>query len=70
MTPVRDLRKRDIGVLIADHNVHEMFKLVDRAYIVYGGRVLFQGTPAAMIAECLPALSGERFHAPITTQTL
>lgn len=48
---VRDLKKRDIGVLITDHNVHEMLELVDRAYIVYDGRVLFQGTPAAMVAD-------------------
>jgi lipopolysaccharide export system ATP-binding protein len=48
---VRDLKKRDIGVLITDHNVHEMLELVDRAYIIYDGRVLFQGTPTAMIAD-------------------
>jgi len=48
---VRDLKKRNIGVLITDHNVHEMLELVDRAYIIYDGRVLFQGTPAAMVAD-------------------
>lgn len=48
---VRDLKKRDIGILITDHNVHEVIELVDRAYVIYEGRMLFEGTPAALIAD-------------------
>ncbi len=48
---VRDLKRRNIGVLITDHNVHEMVELVDRAYVIYRGRILFEGTPAALVAD-------------------
>ena len=48
---VEDLKRRGIGVLITDHNVHEMIELVDRAYVIYEGRMLFQGSPAALIAD-------------------
>jgi len=39
------LKDRDIGVLITDHNVRETLDIIDRAYIIYDGHVLFQGTP-------------------------
>jgi lipopolysaccharide export system ATP-binding protein len=42
---VRELKKRDIGVLITDHNVRETLDIVDRACIIYDGQVLFAGTP-------------------------
>ncbi|CAN5136905.1 LPS export ABC transporter ATP-binding protein [soil metagenome] len=48
---VKDLKKRDIAVLITDHNVHEMVELVDRAYVIYQGRMLFQGQPQEMVAD-------------------
>jgi lipopolysaccharide export system ATP-binding protein len=48
---VRDLKQRDIGVLITDHNVRETLDIVDRACIIYDGQVLFQGTPQAMVAD-------------------
>jgi len=48
---VRDLRRRDIGVLITDHNVRETLDIVDRACIIYDGQVLFQGTPQALVAD-------------------
>lgn len=50
-TLVRDLKERGIGVLITDHNVHEMIELVDRAYVIYEGRMLFEGSPTALIAD-------------------
>ncbi|MCB1510173.1 MAG: LPS export ABC transporter ATP-binding protein [Hyphomicrobiaceae bacterium] len=46
---VRHLTKRGIGVLITDHNVRETLDLIDRAYIIYDGRVLTQGTPQEII---------------------
>ena len=48
---VRDLKRRDIGVLITDHNVRETLDIVDRACIIYDGQVLFQGTPQALVAD-------------------
>ena len=48
---VRDLKSRDIGVLITDHNVRETLDIVDRACIIYDGQVLFQGTPQALVAD-------------------
>jgi lipopolysaccharide export system ATP-binding protein len=46
---VKDLKRRDIGVLITDHNVRETLDIVDRACIIYDGRVLFQGAPADLV---------------------
>ena len=48
---VKELKQRDIGVLITDHNVRETLDIVDRACIIYGGRVLFSGSPEALVAD-------------------
>ncbi len=48
---VMELKKRDIGVLITDHNVRETLDLVDRACIIYDGQVLFAGSPEALVAD-------------------
>ena len=48
---VIELKQRDIGVLITDHNVRETLDIVDRACIIYGGEVLFQGSPEALVAN-------------------
>jgi len=48
---VKDLRTRGIGVLITDHNVRETLEIVDRACIIYGGQVLFAGSPEALVAD-------------------
>ncbi len=48
---VIDLKQRDIGVLITDHNVRETLEIVDRACIIYDGRVLFAGSPEALVAD-------------------
>ena len=48
---VHDLKERGIGVLITDHNVRETLEIVDRACIIYGGEVLFQGSPEALVAD-------------------
>lgn len=46
---VADLKKRNIGVLITDHNVRETLEIVDRAYILHEGRVLMSGTPSEVV---------------------
>ena len=48
---VCQLKKRGIGVLITDHNVRETLDIVDRAYIIYDGRVLFTGSPRELVAD-------------------
>ena len=48
---VRELKSREIGVLITDHNVRETLDIVDRACIIYGGQVLFAGSPEALVAD-------------------
>ncbi|TKD50979.1 LPS export ABC transporter ATP-binding protein [Sphingomonas baiyangensis] len=48
---VCELKNRGIGVLITDHNVRETLEIVDRAYIIYDGRVLFAGSPAELVAD-------------------
>lgn len=44
------LKYRNIGILITDHNVQETLSITDRAYLLFEGRILFQGTPE-MLAE-------------------
>ena len=46
---VSDLRRRGIGVLISDHNVEQTLDIVDRAYIMYDGRVRVSGTVGELV---------------------
>ena len=48
---IGELKKRDIGVLITDHNVRETLDIVDRACIIYGGQVLFAGSPEDLVRD-------------------
>lgn len=48
---VRHLTARGIGVLITDHNVRETLGLTDRAYIVYAGAVLTEGSPDDIVND-------------------
>jgi len=41
---VRRLKARDLGILVTDHSVREMLKLIDRGYIIYKGQVLVEGS--------------------------
>jgi lipopolysaccharide export system ATP-binding protein len=47
---VHELRNKNYGVLITDHNVRETLRITDRAYIMYEGKILISGT-AAQLAE-------------------
>ena len=42
---VLELKKRNIGILITDHNVRETLHITNRAYLLYEGSILQQGTP-------------------------
>jgi lipopolysaccharide export system ATP-binding protein len=48
---VRHLTGLGIGVLITDHNVRETLGLIDRAYIIHSGQVLFEGRPSDIVAS-------------------
>ncbi|MEZ5520510.1 MAG: LPS export ABC transporter ATP-binding protein [Dokdonella sp.] len=48
---VRQLKARNIGILITDHNVRETLGICDRAYIMNEGSVLTQGAPADVLAN-------------------
>ena len=48
---VMELKTRGIGVLITDHNVRETLDIVDRACIIYGGQVLFAGSPEDLVRD-------------------
>ena len=42
------LKDKNIGILITDHNVQETLSITDRAYLLFEGRVLFEGTPEVL----------------------
>jgi lipopolysaccharide export system ATP-binding protein len=48
---VADLRKRQIGVLISDHNVEQTLDIVDRAYIMFDGQVKVSGTVRELVFD-------------------
>lgn len=50
-TIVSHLKHRNIGVLITDHNVHETLTIVDRAYLLFEGRILKAGTAEELAAD-------------------
>jgi lipopolysaccharide export system ATP-binding protein len=60
---VSHLKDRGLGVLITDHNVRETLDIIDRAYILHEGAVLFEGTPSQIVAHegVRRVYLGERF---------
>ncbi|MDR1926918.1 MAG: LPS export ABC transporter ATP-binding protein [Endomicrobium sp.] len=40
---IKKLKKRGLGILITDHNVRETLEIIDRAYIIYEGKILLEG---------------------------
>ncbi len=48
---IRDLKQRGLGILITDHNVRETLSVVDRAYVIYSGEVLTEGTREFLIND-------------------
>lgn len=48
---VLDLRERGLGIIITDHNVRETLAIVDRAYLVYDGQILREGTSDFLIND-------------------
>ncbi len=48
---ISDLRSRDIGVLITDHNVRETLQITDRAYIIADGNIIKDGSPSELATD-------------------
>ena len=48
---IRRLKERGLGILITDHNVRETLKLVDRAYLIHKGQVIYEGGGPEMIND-------------------
>lgn len=48
---IRTLKEKNIGVLITDHNVHETLGITDRAYLLFEGKILKEGTPEELAAD-------------------
>jgi len=63
---VKKLRDKNIGILITDHNVPDMLKIVERAYIVFNGEILFAGTSRELVADpkAREVYLGEQFINP------
>lgn len=48
---VYSLKKKSIGILITDHNVHETLSITDRAYLLFEGKILKQGSAEELAAD-------------------
>ena len=48
---IKTLKEQDIGILITDHNVRETLTITDRAYLLYEGEILKEGTAKELIAD-------------------
>jgi lipopolysaccharide export system ATP-binding protein len=48
---LRRLQERGLGILITDHNARETLKLVDRAYLIHRGEVMYEGDAAQMVED-------------------
>lgn len=48
---VRRLKERGLGILITDHNVRETLKLVDRAYLIHHGEVVYEGVAEQLVHD-------------------
>lgn len=46
---IKKLKERGLGILITDHNVRETLEIIDRAYIIYEGKILLEGNARVLI---------------------
>ncbi|MGA2089995.1 MAG: LPS export ABC transporter ATP-binding protein [Endomicrobiales bacterium] len=58
------LKERGLGILITDHNVRETLDIIDRAYIIYEGKILLEGNARELLesAEARRVYLGENFR--------
>ena len=50
---ISQLKERNIGILITDHNVHETLSITDRSYLLYEGKILKSGTSEDLVSDDL-----------------
>lgn len=64
---VRQMREKDLGILITDHNVRETLQLTDRAAIIHEGRILREGTSVELVSDprVREVYLGHGFDAPV-----
>jgi lipopolysaccharide export system ATP-binding protein len=58
------LKERGIGIVISDHNVHATLSIIDRAYVIHSGKILFHGEPREIVDSDVvrQVFLGERFR--------
>ncbi|OGS25427.1 MAG: LPS export ABC transporter ATP-binding protein [Elusimicrobia bacterium RIFOXYB2_FULL_48_7] len=61
---IKVLREKNIGILITDHNVRETLEIIDRAYIIYDGKILLEGDANSLLnnPEARRLYLGEKFQ--------
>ncbi|MCM8767518.1 MAG: LPS export ABC transporter ATP-binding protein [Candidatus Omnitrophica bacterium] len=61
---ILNLKNENIGILLTDHNVREALKITDRAYLIYEGEILIEGTPQQILnhPESRNIYFGEKFQ--------
>lgn len=61
---VKNLKYKDIGIIITDHNVYETLKITDRAYILFDGKIMIEGTSDVLAndPEARKLYLGENFR--------
>ncbi|MCX5779143.1 MAG: LPS export ABC transporter ATP-binding protein [Elusimicrobia bacterium] len=61
---IAQLRDRGLGILITDHNVRETLDIIDRAYIIYEGKILLEGNARELLenTEARRVYLGENFR--------
>ncbi|HOQ82178.1 MAG TPA: lipopolysaccharide ABC transporter ATP-binding protein, partial [bacterium] len=48
---ILQLKKNGVGILITDHNVRDALSITDRAYLIYDGSILIEGTPQQISSD-------------------
>ncbi len=61
---IKGLKDRNIGIIITDHNVREILDIVDRAYLLFDGKIIKHGTPEELIKDeqVIDMYLGKRFY--------
>lgn len=61
---IKELKKTGIGIVLTDHNVRDALEIIDRAYIIYDGKILIEGTAAQLLEsdEARKIYLGEKFR--------
>ncbi|MBU2615262.1 MAG: LPS export ABC transporter ATP-binding protein [Elusimicrobia bacterium] len=61
---IKVLKQKHIGILITDHNVRETLEIIDRAYIIYDGKILLEGDAKSLLnsPEARRLYLGEKFQ--------